>query len=80
MHMIEFGHPSEEALERFLLHAVQGPELVQLEGHILACDSCVTRLEDIEIMLAATKLALRHLRYLENHFLAEWRSRRQGYF
>jgi hypothetical protein len=51
-------HPTEEALERFLLHQSQEAELEVLETHILACESCVTRLEDLEVWLAATKLAL----------------------
>lgn len=77
--MIQLGHPSEEALERFLLDSLEGPELVQLERHILACESCVTRLEEIEVMLAATKLALRHLRYLEDRFFPEARPARPRY-
>ena len=53
-----FDHPTEEALERFLLHQSPEEELEVLETHILACESCVTRLEDLEVWLAATKLAL----------------------
>jgi hypothetical protein len=53
-----FDHPTEETLERFLLHQSQEAELEVLETHILACGSCVTRLEDLEVWLAATKLAL----------------------
>ena len=51
-------HPTEEALERFLLHQSREEELEVLETHILACESCVTRLEDLEVWLATTKLAL----------------------
>jgi hypothetical protein len=49
---------TEEALERFLLHQSRDEELEVLESHILACESCVTRLEDLEVWLAVTKLAL----------------------
>ena len=52
-------HPSDDALELFLLHALKGEELVRLEGHILCCEPCIFRLEDIEIELAAKKLALK---------------------
>jgi hypothetical protein len=56
-----FDHPTEEALERFLLHQSRDEELEVLESHILACESCVTRLEDLEVWLAATKLALNEI-------------------
>lgn len=54
-------HPSEENLERFILHQMQGEELEVMESHILACDDCVSRLEFLEIQVAATKLALADL-------------------
>jgi hypothetical protein len=54
-------HPTEEALERFLLHHCDEPELETVETHILGCDSCVSRLEILETDIAASKLALRQL-------------------
>ncbi|MFL6450124.1 MAG: hypothetical protein ACJ746_20960 [Bryobacteraceae bacterium] len=54
----ETQHPTEETLEKFLLHRMQEEELETTETHILACDSCVARLEAMEIQLEATKLAL----------------------
>lgn len=51
-------HPNEEALERFLLRRSEEPELEMVETHILACDSCVERLEILETQIAATKIAL----------------------
>ena len=54
-------HPSEELLERFLLHQMQEEELESIETHVLACESCVARLEDLEIQIAATKIALNEL-------------------
>jgi anti-sigma factor RsiW len=54
-------HPTEETLEKFLLHRMQDEELETTETHILACDSCVARLETMEIQLEATKLALADL-------------------
>ena len=54
-------HPTEETLERFLLHQMQEEELESMETHILACDSCVARLEELEVQIAATKIALAEL-------------------
>ena len=54
-------HPNEEALERFLRNEAQESELEIIETHILACESCVTRLEALEIDLAAVKIACREL-------------------
>jgi hypothetical protein len=51
-------HPAEDVLERFLLHRSDEQETDVVETHILACESCVTRLEALEIEIAATKLAL----------------------
>lgn len=55
-------HPAEEALERFLLHQSSEQELDVVETHILACDTCVARLETLEVDIAATKLALQEVR------------------
>lgn len=55
-------HPEEEALERFLLHQSSDEELDIVETHILACDSCVARLENLEVEIAATKLALQEMK------------------
>jgi hypothetical protein len=54
-------HPSEDSLERFLLHQASDAELETIETHILACESCVDRLEILELEIAATKLALAEL-------------------
>jgi hypothetical protein len=52
-------HPSEDALERFLLNQSEEEELEIVETHVLACESCVTRLETLELNLEATKIALK---------------------
>lgn len=57
-----FEHPTEEALERFLLHQSPEPEIETVETHVLACESCVARLELLETQIAATKMALEELR------------------
>src|SRR4051794_31244920 len=65
-------HPTEETLENFLLHRMQDEELEKTETHILACDSCVARLEAMEIQLEATKIALAefHKETVEKNFAA----------
>src|SRR5689334_20187935 len=62
MQDIYLDHPTEEALERFVLNHADEKELEIVETHILACVSCVTRLEDLELQIAATKLALQQVR------------------
>lgn len=62
MQDIYLDHPTDEALERFLLHHSSEGELEVVETHILACESCVTRLEDLEFLIATTKLALQEVR------------------
>jgi hypothetical protein len=54
-------HPNEEALERFLRNEAQAAELEVIETHILACESCVTRLEALQIEFAAAKLACQQI-------------------
>jgi len=51
-------HPSEEALERFLLNRSENEEVETLETHILACESCISRLETLELQIADLKTAL----------------------
>ncbi len=52
------AHPTEDELERFVLNQCHEQELEDVETHILACESCVTRLEDLEVQISVTKLAL----------------------
>lgn len=51
-------HPSEDALERFLLKQSDEEEIEAIETHYFACEACVTRLEALELDLAAKKLAI----------------------
>ncbi len=51
-------HPTEEALERYLLQRTDEQELESLETHILACESCITRLEILEPEMLTLKAAL----------------------
>jgi hypothetical protein len=50
-------HPTEEALERFLLHQSDQEELDLVETHVLACDACVARLEELETQISDIKVA-----------------------
>jgi hypothetical protein len=54
-------HPSEEALERFLLNMSADDEVESLEVHVLACGYCVEKLESLETQIAATRLALQKI-------------------
>jgi hypothetical protein len=54
-------HPAEDVLERYLLHQTRQDELEVVESHILACESCVTRLENLELDISAIKRALTQL-------------------
>jgi anti-sigma factor RsiW len=68
----ELQHPTEDTLENFLLHRMEEAELEATESHILACDSCVARLETMEIQLEATKMALAefHKENVEKNYAA----------
>jgi anti-sigma factor RsiW len=73
----QIQHPTEETLENFLLHRMQDEELETTETHILACDSCVARLEAMEIQLEATRIALAefHNETVEKNYAATKSSR-----
>ena len=64
-------HPTEEALERFLLNQSEEDELEIVETHVLACEACVTRLETLEFNIQATKVACRDLLVEQAAKLAE---------
>lgn len=53
-----FEHPEEDVLERYLLRQTGEDEIERVESHILACESCVTRLENLELEIAAMRRAL----------------------
>jgi hypothetical protein len=52
-----FDHLPIDVLERFILHRSSEQEVELVETHMLACESCVSALENLEIELAATKIA-----------------------
>jgi hypothetical protein len=54
-------HPTEDALERYLLHTATETELETIETHFLACEACVTRLEALTEEVAVMKTALSNL-------------------
>lgn len=58
MHHTSFDHPPVDVLERFALSKCSEDEVEVIESHILACESCVYALENLEVELAAFKLAL----------------------
>ena len=52
------NHPCEDALERFLMDRCFDNELAYVEMHILCCESCVTRLEELALEMAVIRLCL----------------------
>jgi len=40
-------HPTEEVLEQYLFGSLVGPEVDQLEEHLLVCHSCIDTAEQI---------------------------------
>lgn len=68
-------HVSEDALERFLLNHCQYEELEVVETHILACDSCLTRLDILGLEIEAARLALQSLPTKHTSRLAQLASR-----
>lgn len=73
-------HPNEDALERFVLNQSEEEELEIVETHILACESCVTRLETLELNIAATKLALQNIQAEQAAKLAQPSPSRSKWF
>jgi hypothetical protein len=51
-------HPSDYALEEYLFGRHTEHDLENVETHVLACESCVSKLELLETDIAALKLAL----------------------
>ena len=58
-------HPSEEMLERYVLHQSTELELDTIETHVLACESCVARLEDLEAYIGILRQAHQELQLEE---------------
>jgi hypothetical protein len=54
-------HPSEDALERYLLNMSPEEEIESIETHTLACEPCVEKMETLEAQIAATRLAFQNL-------------------
>lgn len=72
-------HPHEDALERFLMNQCEEEELDIVETHILACETCVTRLETLDLNLRALKLALNTHQAEQARQLAQHESKK-GWF
>jgi hypothetical protein len=74
-------HPSEESLERYLLHRSSSGELDTIETHILACDDCVARLERAELYIATMRAACREVKEAERHTVpvTSWIDRATGW-
>jgi hypothetical protein len=73
---IRFGeHPSEETLERYLLHRSTSAEIESFETHILACPDCIARLERAENYIGIMRGACRELKHESASNTAVWLDR-----
>jgi hypothetical protein len=55
-------HPSNDLLERYAMGKLTEPHLEQVEEHLFVCESCRTRLAEVDAFVSATRAALRQLR------------------
>jgi hypothetical protein len=55
------SHFPEELLEKYALASASSLDFTSLEGHLLICADCQTRLAKIEDYLAVIRAALREL-------------------
>jgi hypothetical protein len=46
-------HPSEDLLEKFACNRCSDEEIELVETHILACEACITKMEELDVFLAA---------------------------
>jgi hypothetical protein len=56
-----FEHPTEEALEQFVMNRLDEADLEYVETHIMACEPCVSRLEALEVQVPAMQGALQQM-------------------
>lgn len=52
-------HIPDDVLEKYLLHRLSEPELAPVEEHLLVCEKCRARTEEIEEFVTVTQAALR---------------------
>ena len=57
MYKLAQAHPSEEVLEEYALGRLTGPELEQLEEHLLVCAQCQDGLAEIDEFIVIMKQA-----------------------
>jgi len=60
---ISFDHPTQETFERLLLNRIEQVELDTVEPHLMICDSCLTRVEGLELQIRTTKIALENIEW-----------------
>jgi hypothetical protein len=54
----EDNHPTDNALEEYVFQRLSENQIEAMEIHMLACESCVDRLEGLELHIATLKCAL----------------------
>jgi len=55
------NHLCDDVLERFLMDRCFANELADVEMHIPCCESCVARLEELDLEIGAIRLCLRRM-------------------
>jgi hypothetical protein len=58
---VDLNHPSEDVLERYSVRNSSWEEIEVIEGHILGCNDCIARLEDLESYAAVFRAASEEL-------------------
>jgi hypothetical protein len=56
--MNECDHPSQQDLDEYVFGRLPEFQIEAMEIHVLTCESCVDRLENLELHIATIKLAL----------------------
>jgi hypothetical protein len=74
---VDLDHPSEDVLERYSFRNSSWEEIEVIEGHILGCNDCIARLEDIESYAAVFRAASEELS-LEESLRPERQVARRG--
>jgi len=67
------SHPTDEELELYSLNRLEEPDLARLEEHLLVCEACQKRLEDIDEFVGAMRVALKEIEAREAHEPAQRR-------
>ena len=54
-------HPDEESLEAYAIGTLRGIQLARLEEHLLICEGCQVRMQEVDSFVTAIREAAAHL-------------------